>query len=92
MSEPEIFKQFCESASAMMEAGLRFAKNDDPALYTEVCNALEAGRARPELVVEFRPRASVSLRLIGEMKGALGEQCVQVFSYTANALRGTEID
>ena len=77
-NDTEVFENFCQAAAAMLEAGLTFARKDNPEAYAETLRAC-SGDVQPTLVCEFSPLA-VCLRLSGH--NAAGERLeVEVFRY-----------
>ena len=73
------FRSFCEAGAAFLERALSFAKADDPELYADVAQLIQAGRVTPVLVTEFHP-LRVNLRLLSTTDG---RAVADVFTYAA---------
>lgn len=83
-----IFAALCQAADAAIDAGLAYARADDPHRFATLGRQFDAGRAAKRLVLEYLPgdRVRVVLRLDGRHAGE--PAAVEVFSTTLQ--RGAE--
>jgi hypothetical protein len=88
-SESAVFQRFCDAAGDMLQAGLEFARQDDPHWFTALNGALQAG-AKVSLTVELGPPTVVFFRLRGIINGNVEE--VEVFRYVTRLARPAEIN
>ena len=83
MKDELIMKRFFDASAEALGAGLRHARQDDPAVYAEIADLLARGLFAPEMVIRFKPAVSVSMRLVATSVEKEGDQpmIIEVFGY-----------
>lgn len=71
MNEIDPFFSSCQAGGALLEEALATAKRDTPQAYRDIVELVEAGLARPQLVIEFLPQMTVVLRVVAAGGGTV---------------------